>query len=93
LKGGPVVDSAAQLDELLAIAEKMGIIVRAEPLGGEGGGLCQLRGRSILFVDTAADLATRYRRTLEALADWPGLDEQFLRPDTRDAIDQIRTGG
>lgn len=86
------MDPAAQLDELLAIAEKMGITVRAEPLDGDGGGLCRVRGRCILFVDTAADLATRYRRTLEALADLPALDEQFLRPDTRDAIDRIRTG-
>jgi hypothetical protein len=40
-----------------------------------------------------ADLATRYRRTLEALADVPEIDEQYLRPEVRDEIDRIRAAG
>lgn len=84
------MDESLQFEEILAAAEKLGIAVRAEPLGGEGGGLCRLRGRTVLFVDTMADLATRRQRTLEALAQVPEIDGQYLRPDVRDQIDRIR---
>jgi hypothetical protein len=68
----------------------MGIIVRAEPLGGEGGGLCRIGANTYIFVDTMADLATRCRRTLEALAETAEVDRLYLRPELRDAIERIR---
>ena len=86
------MDGSVQFEEILAAAEKMGIAVRAEPLGGEGGGLCRLRGQSVLFVDTMADVATRCQRALEALAQLPEIEGQYLRPDVRDEIDRIRAG-
>ena len=49
-------------------------------MGGEGGGLCKLRGRRVLFVDTFADIATRYDRTISALAGRPELEGRFLPP-------------
>ena len=86
------MDESVQFEEILAAAEKLGIAVRAEPLGGEGGGLCRVRGQTVLFVDTMADLATRRQRALEALAQVPEIDGQYLRPDVRDQIDRIRAG-
>ena len=82
-----------QLDDILAAAVKMGIHVRSEPLGGEGGGICRVRGQTVLFLDTMADPATQFRRTLEAMADLPGLDQEYLRPELREQIDRIRAGG
>ncbi len=79
-----------ELDDVLAIAERMGVEVRSEPLGGEGGGLCRVRGRLVLFVDTMADAATRLQRSLEGLAELPEISETYLRPDLRDAIERIR---
>jgi len=67
--------------------------VRSEPLGGEGGGICRVRGQTVLFLDTMADPATQFRRTLEAMADLPGLDQEYLRPELREQIDRIRAGG
>jgi len=82
------MDIAGRLESLLQAAERLGIEVRAEPMGSEGGGLCRLKGRQVLFVDTAADLATRYDRTLDALAGLPELQNLYLLPEVRADLDR-----
>ncbi|MHC4795114.1 MAG: hypothetical protein ACYTF1_00595 [Planctomycetota bacterium] len=82
---------SSRLENLLALAEQMGIDVRAEPMGGEGGGMCLLRGKKVLFVDTSADLATRYDRTLAAMANLPELDNMYIVPEVRQDIDHQRS--
>jgi hypothetical protein len=84
------VDLQTRLDALLELAEEIGLSIRREPLGGESGGLCVVRGQRVLFVDTTADIETRYERTLEALAPLPELDERYLRPDIREDIERQR---
>jgi len=84
------VELQSRLDTLLALAEELGIGIRPEPLGGDGGGLCMLRGRQILFVDTSADLETRYERTLIGLAPLPELDNLYVRPEIREDIEACR---
>lgn len=84
------MDLAARLEALCELAEEIGIEVRAEPMGGNGGGLCELRGRRVLFVDTAADLATRYDHTLAALAPLTELDQRYLAPEMRDDLERQR---
>ncbi len=84
------MDLQARLDTLLAIAEEIGLDIRKEQLGGTGGGLCVLRGRRVLFVDTAADLEERYEAILSALAPLPDLDQHFLPPEIRDDVDRQR---
>ena len=83
-----VMDLQSRLDALVALAEEIGLTVRREPLGGDGGGYCVLRGRRILFVDTSADLETSYERTLEALAPLPELDQRYLRPEIREDLER-----
>ncbi|HSW44524.1 MAG TPA: hypothetical protein VLM89_03030 [Phycisphaerae bacterium] len=84
------MDLSTRLESLLTLAEQIGIDVRAEPMGGGGGGLCRLRGREVLFVDTAADLETRYEKTLAALAPLRGLDDRFILPEIRRDLEQCR---
>jgi len=84
------MDLAARLEQLLRAAETAGIEVRAEPLGGRGGGLCTLKGHRVLFVDTSADLATRYDSTLGALAGVRELDSHFIPPAVRADLEQCR---
>jgi hypothetical protein len=84
------MDLTTRLEALLTLAEEIGLDVRAVPMGGEGGGLCRIRDRRILFVDTAADLATRYDRSLTALADLPELDERYLLPELRRDLESHR---
>lgn len=84
------MDLGYRLEVLLTAAEEIGVDVRAEPMGGDGGGLCRLKGKRVLFVDTSADLATRYDRTLSALAPLPELDQRYLPPEVREDIETSR---
>ncbi len=84
------MDPAQRLDELLTLAAGLGLAIRKEPLGGEGGGLCKLRGALVLFIDTSADPQTRYENTLRALADLPGWDAHYLPPAIREDLDRLR---
>jgi hypothetical protein len=86
------MDLAERLESLLEVAEQMGVEIRAEFMGGDGGGLCTLKGQRVLFVDTSADLNTRYERTLAALAPLAELDDHFLVPALRQDIERQRTG-
>lgn len=79
----------ARLDALLTLAGEIGVEVRREPMGGESGGVCVMRGRRVLFVDTAADLETRYEKTLAGLARLPELQNRFLPPEVRDDLDRV----
>jgi hypothetical protein len=60
-------------------------------MSGEGGGLCKLRGRQVLFVDTAAPVPEQVAKTAEALAGVENLEEQYLLPQVREVIDQYRS--
>lgn len=87
------MDLQSKLDELLRLAEEIGLAIRTEPLGGEGGGFCVVKGERRLFVDAMADLETRYERTLEAMSLLPELDKRYLPPEVRDDIDRQRSEG
>lgn len=84
------MDLQTRLDTLLSTAEEIGLSVRREPQGGEGGGYCVLRGQRVLFVDTMADLGTRYERTLAALAPLPEIEQKYLPPEIREDIEEQR---
>jgi hypothetical protein len=84
------VELQHRLEALLTLAEHLGIDVRAETMGGDGGGLCKLRGAWVLFVDTTADLATRYDRTLTAMVARTDLDDHYLPPEVRDDLERQR---
>jgi len=55
------------LEQLLARAASRGLVIRQEWLGGRGGGLCELRGQSYLFVDLALSVAEQLAQVAEAL--------------------------
>jgi hypothetical protein len=85
------MDLGSRLELLLTLAEEIGVDVRAEPMGGDGGGMCLLKGRRVLFVDTSADLATRYERTLAGMANLPELEGRYIVPEVRQDLDQQRS--
>ena len=84
------MDLQSRLDALLTAADEIGLTVRREPLGGDGGGYCVVRDRRTLFVDTTADLETQYEKTIAALAPLTELDGRYLRPEIREDIDRLR---
>lgn len=81
------MDLQKRYDELLRAAGSIGLVIRHVPLGGEGGGFCVVKGERRLFVDTIADLETRYDKTLQALASLPEMDALFLTPEVREDLE------
>lgn len=84
------MDPTAQLYELARVFEGLGMEVRMERLGGDGGGLCRVRGKSIVFVDLDADLETRIERCVAALARMPEAETAYLSPVLRERLEQLR---
>ena len=82
------MDSEEQLQELLDLAERLGVEVRQVGMGGEGGGICRLRGKQVLFVDTGASPAEQVGKTAAALAQVEGLEECYVRPEVRELLDR-----
>jgi hypothetical protein len=84
------MDTAALLAELLDLAARLEIEGRQESLGGEGGGLCRLRGKRVMFVDTAAPPAEQLDRTAAALAPLPDWQNLYLLPQVREYLESYR---
>lgn len=86
------MDESAFLAELEAVAQSLGVEVRYENLKKEGsftpGGLCRLKGRYLLIVNSRA--ATRDK--VEALAmalNRFDLSQLYLKPGVREFLDQL----
>jgi hypothetical protein len=71
------------LAELESLAARLGVAVRIEPLGDgllDGrGGLCWLRGKPLVVMDTALPVAQRIATLARALARFD-LDPFYIRP-------------
>lgn len=84
------MDQQALFDELLDLAGRLGIEIRCVPLGGEGGGLCRVREKRVLFIDTQAPLADRLARSAAGLIGQPDLDTSFILPELREFLEKNR---
>jgi hypothetical protein len=74
------------LEELLALLETNGVTVRSEPLGGEGGGLCTIKGRRVLFVDTEAPSIVTAAICAQSLPKVADIEEIYIKPQVRQFI-------
>jgi hypothetical protein len=75
------------LEELLALLEANGVIIRNEPLGGSGGGLCTIKGQQIFFVDTEAPSAVSAAVCAEAVPKVTDIEKFYIRPEVRQFIE------
>ncbi|MHC4119619.1 MAG: hypothetical protein ACYSWO_19140 [Planctomycetota bacterium] len=75
------------LEELLALLEANDVTIRNEPLGGSGGGLCTMKGKHILFVDTEAPSVVTAAICAEALPKIADIEQIFIRPQVRQFIE------
>jgi hypothetical protein len=75
------------LEELLALLEANDVTIRNEPLGGRGGGLCTMKGKHILFVDTEAPSIVTAAICAEALPKIADIEQIFIRPQVRQFIE------
>jgi len=82
-----------KIASLLEICEKLDLVVRAERLGGGGGGICKLKGKSIIFIDLDAEADVRYERLLRDLKPLPKLEELYLLPAIRADLERLNFAG
>ncbi len=75
------------LEELLALLEANDVTIRNEPLGGSGGGLCTVKGRRILFVDTEAPSIVTAAICAETLPKVADIEQIFIKPQVRQFIE------
>jgi len=55
------------LEEAIALAERVGYLVRQEWLGGSGGGDCQIQGQKWIFLDLAVGHLDQLELVLKTL--------------------------
>ncbi|MBN2210611.1 MAG: hypothetical protein JW709_04370 [Sedimentisphaerales bacterium] len=87
------MDEQKLLDEMIDLARRLGLEVRITPLGGEGGGVCRVRDKRVLFIDALAAIPERLERTAQGLAGLPDLDDCFILPEVRQYLEQYTGDG
>jgi hypothetical protein len=80
------------MEELLRVAERLGLEVRVEPFATapvRAGGLCWVQGRQLVLVDENAPIAQRASALAEALSaiDLEGL---YVAPEARRLVEAAR---
>ena len=75
------------LDELLVLLEANGVIIRNEPLGGSGGGLCTIKDQRIFFVDTQASSIVSAAMCAEAVSKVVDVEQVYIKPLIRQFIE------
>ena len=82
------MDEKAVVEYLLSLLEKNNIAVRTEALGGRGGGVCKLRERTVVFVDSeapAVETAAMCAHAVNALVETEKMD---IVPQVRDFLEK-----
>ena len=75
------------LEELLELLEANSVIIRTEPLGGTGGGLCTVKNQRIFFVDTQASSAEMVALCAEAVSKVVDIGKIYIKPEVREFIE------
>jgi hypothetical protein len=76
------------LEELLGLLEKAGVEIRAEAMGGGGGGMCSVKGKSIVFLDTQASATERAAVCARALAKAMDVEGVYMKPEVRQFVER-----
>ena len=82
------MDEKAVVEYLLSLLEKNNVAVRTEALGGMGGGLCKLRDRTVVFVDSEAPAAETAAICAQAVNDLVATEEMYIVPQVRDFLEK-----
>lgn len=76
------------LEELLSLLEASGVVIREEPLGGSGGGLCMMKGENLLFKDTQAPASLMAALCAQALVKVVDIEQIYIKPEVREFIEE-----
>ena len=77
------MDSVELLAEAMSVARQLGIEIREESIGDGRGGVCRIRGRKCLLLDSQMGPRERLAKVLAALRGEPMLAQLPLRPALR----------
>ena len=84
------MDDRTVLGHLEAVADKLGVEIRYEPMEGEtslsSGGMCRIRGKQVIIINSKAppgDQITTFVRAFRRL----DLSQIYLRPGIRDLLE------
>ncbi len=90
------MDDQHLFDELLRVAETLGVAVRVEPFetpATAGGGSCVFRGERLVLIDANAPFQARIASLARALAEL-GTETVFMAPEAREVVENwAREGG
>jgi hypothetical protein len=81
------MNERAIMEELLALLESNGVAIRNEPLGGNGGGLCTVKGQHTFFIDTQAPSVATAVICAEAVAKLIDIEQIYIKPQVRQFIE------
>lgn len=76
------------LEQLIELLESAKVQVRKESLGGSGGGLCNIKGQNIFFVDIEAPLGDVAAKCAEAVGQFVDIDSIYIKPAVREFIEK-----
>jgi hypothetical protein len=82
-----------KITALLEICSKLNLSIRFESLGGTGGGLCRIKGKPVIFIDTDTDSDVRYEKLLSAVAGFSEIETMFILPEVRADLELIKGSG
>ena len=86
------MDDPHLFDELLRVAERLGASVRVEAFetpAMRAGGLCVVRGETLVLIDQRAPLAERVLAIARAVSELES-DIIYLAPEARELIEAIK---
>ncbi|HEY7140231.1 MAG TPA: UDP-N-acetylmuramate dehydrogenase [Methylomirabilota bacterium] len=89
------MDDRDLLDELVRVATRLGVEVRAEPFetpSARGGGRCLVDGRELILLDARARLGDRVGALAAALSTLD-LDDVYMMPEARERVEREREPG
>jgi len=87
------MDESTAIDRLEELAEGFGIQIRYEPINLDEesahvtGGLCQLRGKYLIIINSRSTLRERIHTLAEAMNHFD-LDQVYIRPAIRELLDR-----
>ena len=84
------MDLQTKLEALVEIVKQLDITVRFVPLGGEGGGLCAVKGDRVLFIDSSADIATQCDSCITEISQLAEINSIYIVPELREELEAAR---
>ena len=75
------------LEELISILETSGIHVRDEHLSGQTGGLCTVRGRPVMFLNSCSCVQDNVEACAQAVNQVIDIETLYIKPQVRQTIE------